>query len=141
MTAWLGHIKAKRIIIVDDDVYNDEFLKQVLLLAAPLSTEVVIFNVEKMAEKFKNNNDEAPTILLFKSPLGVLKLLESGADLKNVDIGNMGAKPGRNKICKNVYANESELELFEEIQNKGCKLFIHMLPNDPVITLNDYLKI
>lgn len=141
MTAWLGHIKAKRIIIVDDEVYNDDFLKQVLLLAAPLSTEVVIFNVEKMTQKFKNGSDDIPTILLFKNPLGVLKLLESGVGLKSVDIGNMGAKPGRNKICKNVYASESELELFNKIQNMDCKLFIHMLPNDPVKTLNDYIKI
>lgn len=140
MTAWLSHVKARRIIIVDDDVFNDDFMKQVLLLAAPVSTEVVILNVEKTAREIVDNNDDIPTILLYKTPTSVLKLLESGVDLQKVDIGNMGAKPGRNKICKNVYASDSEIELFEKIQNRNCILSIHMLPNDPVKTLNDYLK-
>lgn len=140
MTAWLAHVKAKRIIIVDDDVFNDDFMKQVLVLAAPVSTEVMIFNIEKMAGEFTSNDDDIPTILLYKNPASVLKLLESGVGLKCVDIGNMGAKPGRNKICKNIYASDDELALFEKIQNKNCKLSVQMLPNDPVRTLNDYLK-
>ena len=141
MTAWLALTKAKRIIVVDDEVYNDDFLIQVLELAAPSNVEIVIYSAEKMAEKYSSNSDNILTIILFKNPLYVLKLLEYDVKLDKVDIGNMGAKPNRNKICKSVYASKSEIELFKKILEKGCKLHIHMLPNDSVKELKDYIKI
>lgn len=131
MTAWLSVTESKRIIIVDDETYRDEFVQQVLELAAPKSVEVKVLDVESAKEVFNSDDDERNTIVLFKHPQYVLNLLNAGVQLEEVELGNMGSKPSRNKLCKMVYVSKEEDAIFNQISEKGCTVFVRMLPNDP----------
>lgn len=137
MTAWLSVTESKRIIIVDDETYRDEFVQQVLELAAPKSVEVMVLDVESAKVVFDTDDDDRKTIVLFKHPQYVLNLIDAGVQLKEVELGNMGSKPSRNKLCKMVYVSEEENSLFDQINNKGCTVFVRMLPNDPKRLYNE----
>lgn len=130
MTAWLSATGSDRILIVDDETYQDEFVQQVLELAAPKNVEVKVLDVVGAKQIF-NQEDERKTILLFKHPLYVWKLIEAGISLNEVELGNMGSKPTRNKLCKMVYVSQEEEALFDRINEKGCTVYVRMLPNDP----------
>jgi PTS system mannose-specific IIB component len=138
MTAWLGFTKANRIIIVDDEIYKDDFMKQVLVLAAPSNIQVEVYNVEKMAEQYLKDTNNTAAIVLFKNPLYALKLLEKNINLGSIDLGNIGSVPKRNKVCKNIYLTDSEKETLKKISEIGCKVFVRMLPNDSVKELKEY---
>ena len=47
MTAWMKIMPAKKIIIVDNKVANDDFMISVLELAAPQGVKVEVLNEEK----------------------------------------------------------------------------------------------
>lgn len=131
MTAWLSVTGSDRILIVDDETYQDEFVQQVLELAAPKNVEVKVLDVAGAKQVFSRDQDERKTILLFKHPLYVWKLIESGVSLREVELGNMGSKPSRNKLCKMVYVSQEEDDLFDRINENGCTVYVRMLPNDP----------
>ncbi|MDF2592966.1 MAG: Protein-N(pi)-phosphohistidine--sugar phosphotransferase [Clostridia bacterium] len=138
MTAWIGYSKANRIMIVDDDIYKDDFMKQVLILAAPSNIKLEVYNVEKMVEQYQKDTNNTPAILLFKNPLYVLRLIDKNIKLGSIDLGNMGSAPMRNKVCKNIYLTDREKEILKKIAEAGCRVIVRMLPNDPVKELKDF---
>lgn len=140
MTAWLTATKARRIIIIDDSISNDGFMKQVLMMAAPSNVEVIINSVKQSKKYFDDINDETPTILLFKHPNTVLKIVDLGIPLREIEIGNMSSKPTRYKLCKMVYINKEEEHIFNQLNKKCCTVFVRMLPNDNKRLFDEVLK-
>ena len=51
VTAWTPTFKANKIIIIDDEVAKDTFNVRVVKALAPAGTKVIVYNVEKAAEK------------------------------------------------------------------------------------------
>lgn len=130
MTSWIGNTAAQIVVIVDDDLYNDEFMKQVLILAAPQNVKIKVFSIEKFKEFIDRNEDGRKGIVLFKHPRYVLRLLKEGVHFNEVIIGNMGPNIEREKVTKNVYLSSKEREMLKEIFDLNCKVYLQMLPSD-----------
>lgn len=130
MTSWIGNTAAQMVVIVDDELYNDEFMKQVLMLAAPQNVKIKVFNVEKFKEFMDKNEDDKKGIVLFKHPKYVLEVLKKDQQFDEVIIGNMGPNMEREKLTKNVYLSIKEKEILTEISNLNCRVYLQMLPTD-----------
>lgn len=130
MTSWIGNTGVQRIAIIDDELYNDDFMKQVLVLAAPTNIKIKVLNVDKFKELMDKNIDDKKAIVLFKHPKYVLEALKKGIEIKEVIIGNMGPNSEREKLTKNVYLSPKERELLNEIDELNCKVYLQMLPSD-----------
>lgn len=140
IASWSKHISANRIIIVDEATAEDEFMSKVLKMAAPSGIKIDIYGLEKAVEVLGGEADpNQRIILLVKSPLTILKLLEKGVELKEINIGNMGASSGRKPITKNVAITAEEKEVFQKILEKNVKLYLRMLPSDSNIDMSKYL--
>lgn len=130
MTSWIGYAGVDRIAIVDDELYNDDFMKQVLTLAAPPNIKIKVLNVDKFKELMDKKVDDKKAIVLFKHPKYVLGALKNGIEINEVIIGNMGPNSEREKKTKNVYLSSKEVEILEQIDESNCKVYLQMLPND-----------
>ena len=51
VTSWITQTGSKKIIIIDDEVAKDTFNVRVVKALAPAGTKVIVYNVEKAAEK------------------------------------------------------------------------------------------
>ena len=136
MTSWIGNTGAQRIVIIDDDLYNDDFMKQVLILAAPPNIKIQVLNVNKFIELISKNENDKKTIILFKHPKYVLETLKKGLELNEIIIGNMGPNSEREKVTKNVYVSSKERDLLKNIEQLKCKVFLQMLPSDEKVLFN-----
>ena len=47
MTSWLNYTSANKIMIIDDEVANDAFMKSVLKTCVPANVKLATFTVEK----------------------------------------------------------------------------------------------
>jgi len=130
MTSWLGSTGVQRIAIVDDELYSDEFMKQVLVLAAPSNIKIKVLNIDKFKELMDKHVDDKEAIVLFKQPKYVLEALKKGIKLNEVIVGNMGPSAEREKVTKNVYLSPKEREVLNEIDELSCKVYLQMLPHD-----------
>lgn len=130
MTSWIGNTAAQIVVIVDDDLYNDDFMKQVLMLAAPQNVKIKVLNVEKFIEFIEKNEDDKKGIVLFKHPMYVLEVLKKVHFFDEVVIGNMGPNMEREKLTKNVYLSSRERKTLEEISSLDCRVYLQMLPSD-----------
>ncbi len=65
----------------------------------------------------------------------MLRLIEAGLPITYVNLGGMGAGPGRRNLHTSVSVSEEDLEHFRQIQGKGVKVEIKMVPSDRGVDL------
>jgi PTS system mannose-specific IIB component len=60
----------------------------------------------------------------------MLRLLEVGVPMNHINLGGMGAGPGRAILHQHISVSEAELITLRQIQAKGVKIELKMVPSD-----------
>jgi mannose/fructose/N-acetylgalactosamine-specific phosphotransferase system component IIB len=131
VAGWLRALGAKRIVIVDDATSRDEFLREVLMLAAPQGVPVEVLGLaEGAARCLELASSPEPVIVLARSPRTILGLRQAGVPIEVVDLGGMGAGPGRRRLHKTISVSPDELESLRELENMGTRVEIQIVADD-----------
>lgn len=132
VTAWLRFIgRCDEILVCDDNTRKNKFLQDVLRMTAPPDKALRILSTDETVQDFQDKaNDPRYVLLLTRGPESMLRLLQGGVQMSYVNIGGMGAGPGRKMIHKGVSVSEQELDMLRQIQTKGVKIELKMVPSD-----------
>ncbi|MFQ0971983.1 PTS transporter subunit IIB [Gilliamella sp. ESL0232] len=137
-TVWTKEAKAERIIIVSDEVANDEIRSTLVKQAAPPGIKVSVISINKAAAVYKNPKYENDTVFyLFTNPTDVLRLVNAGVPIKEVNIGGMSFKEGKKQITKAVSVDENDISSFKKLHEMGINLCLKVVITDPDI---DFIK-
>ncbi|WP_196593639.1 PTS sugar transporter subunit IIB [Pectinatus sottacetonis] len=140
MTSWLNFTQATKIMVIDNGVADDPFMKNVLKSAVPGNIGLGVFSVERAAERLqKGFKDIDKVIILVKFPKTLECLMDKGIKFEQINIGGMGANINRHQFYKNISASDEEKEIFKKILNKGCNLEIQIIAEDNKINVAKYL--
>ncbi len=94
-TRWSTGLRVNRIMVIDDAVANNDAEKSILRMAAPAGVNTSILTFDKAVANIQNGNyDGQRVMLIVKSPITLVKMMEAGVDLLPVNIGNMSNRPG-----------------------------------------------
>lgn len=141
MTAWVKSTRATRIIIVDDTVAKDDFLKRILTMAAPPGISVEVYGIEEGVTILKQDSpDDERIVVLTKVPKTVEKLVDNGVDIKDIVVGGIGAAPGRKKLYKNISISEEEKQCFLNLIEKNVEVNIQIVPDDRPLPIDKTFK-
>ena len=135
--AWSKHVGAQRIMVANDEVANDEIQKSLLPLAAPPGVEVTISSIEE-ANRYLEDNKK--TFLLVKNPHDALRLIETGVEIKEINLGNMGYSEGKKTIKKSLSLSKKDISHLISLKDKNIKVYFQMLPQDRRIALDDLIR-
>lgn len=128
---WLKALGAKRIIIVDDRTARDDFLREVIELAAPAGTPVEIRDLEFGIGRVREAAAaDEPVFVLLRSPVTALRLREAGIDFPLLNVGGLGAGPGRTPLYRNISASPDELEAMRQLERMGTQVELRIVEND-----------
>ncbi|AEE90477.1 PTS system sorbose subfamily IIB component [Tepidanaerobacter acetatoxydans Re1] len=134
VTSWVKQTNANRIIIVDDTLTKDVFMKRLLKAAAPSGISVNIFTTEDAVQFLKQDPDAGENIIILaKVPEVIEALIDGGVVLNKVILGGMGAKKGRSRFNKNVSASSEEVECIRRILEKGVPMYYQMVPSEKAV--------
>ena len=128
---WLRALGAKRIVIVDDKTARDDFLREILMLAAPPGVPVEVHDVAAGTERVRDlASDPEPIFVLMRSPLTAVQLREAGVDFPLLNVGGIGAGPGRKPLYRNISASPEELEAMRRLEAMGTRVELRIVEND-----------
>lgn len=130
MTSWVKKYWVKKIILIDDEIVQDDFMKDVLALSAPQGVKVEVRSAADAAAALAQDSSDENIMLLFKELRFVRLLVNYGYPLKELNIGNIGSAPGRKAITKEVYISEEEKGFLRELNQKNIFVYIQKLPQD-----------
>ncbi|MBR0384945.1 MAG: PTS sugar transporter subunit IIB [Erysipelotrichaceae bacterium] len=135
MTRWIKGLFIKRILVIDDKIARDDFYQQVLTMSAPTGIELKCLSAEDAAKEINKNSDDVNTLLLFKEIAPVKKLADAGYLVEELDIGNVGSSRIRKAITKQVFMSDEEVQIAKDLNGRGMRIIIQMLPTDNAVDL------
>ncbi len=131
VAVWLRALGAQRIVIVDDNTARDEFLREVLILASPPGVPVEVLGVADGAARcIELATAPEPVIVLARNPRTVLALKQAGVPIEVVDLGGMGAGPGRKRLHKTISVSPDELRELRALEELGTRVEIQIVADD-----------
>ena len=143
MASWSKRLQLTRIVVVDDQIAKDDFMRTVLSMSSPAGMQIDILSVKDAATMVKLDTDSANTMLLFKRISAALELareLRGGSyEMAELNLGNLGSVPGRVQVTKNIFLSEEERKQIRELQGLGVNVFLQMLYTDPKVPVDDVL--
>lgn len=134
---WCRHLPIKRIIVVDDEVAKNQFMRQVLQLSVPNGIKIDVLDVENSVSILNKISDKHHVIVLLKSPLTARRLKDNGLDYDELNIGGMGMAPGRKNVFKNISMNSEEIEILKALSSRGVKTTFLTIPGERSILLEE----
>ena len=140
VSTWLKDYSIEQVLIINDKAANDPIQKSVAGLAAPKEVKVHLFGVDQFIDKMKKTPIKRKTMLIFTTSTDVLKLVENGLDIKEVNVGGMRYNENRKKLSKAVSVTQEEEEAFKKLIEKDIKVFIQMIPKSDESLMKNLLK-
>ncbi|MBC1500747.1 PTS mannose transporter subunit IIAB [Listeria weihenstephanensis] len=140
-TAWTKSTNPSRIIVVSDAVSKDDLRKKLIEQAAPPGVKANVIPVEKMIEISKDTRfGNTKALLLFENPQDVLRAVEGGVDIEQVNVGSMAHSVGKAVVSKVLAMGSDDVKAFEELKAKGIKFDVRKVPNDSSANMDEILK-
>lgn len=112
---WQGAIGADSIVVCNDEVAVDSIQKKLLPMAAR-GTKVHVLTIDETFSYSQENQDES-LFVICKFPSDALALLEKGAEVATVNVGNAAPIQGTNftMVTKSVAVTDVDAKVYRKI--------------------------
>ncbi|MFZ7942558.1 PTS system mannose/fructose/N-acetylgalactosamine-transporter subunit IIB [Neobacillus sp. 19] len=139
-TFWTNELGVNRIMVINDAIANDPTQKSILRMAAPAHVSTSIITHETAVTNISNGKYAGQKVLVVvKSPLDVLKLVEAGLDITKFNVGNISSRPNTVALKPNISVTKEEREALEKLLDKGIEITSIMTPSDSNDLLKDHM--
>lgn len=121
------------ILLVDDALANDSFLKEVFLNAGnAIGKKVYIFTVEQALEKIpKAVSGKKNYYIISKKIEQLYQLSQHNIDFGNeIIFGTASKAEGTRKVYNNIYLSKEDIQHCDELANKGIKIQFKLIPDE-----------
>ncbi|MGO2953347.1 MAG: PTS sugar transporter subunit IIB, partial [Lactobacillus sp.] len=81
----------------------------------------------------------APTLILVKVPETIVYMVKHGIDIKEVDLGGMGAKDGRQTLYQYISTSREEDKCFLDLLEKGIDVYVQIVPQNDKIPIRSLI--
>ena len=130
---------ATRIMVIDDAVAANDAEKAIVRMAAPAGINTSILPFEKAVANIQNGNyDGQRVMLIVKSPVTLVRMMDAGVALLPVNIGNMSNRPGTTQYKKSVSMTPEERAAVDKLLAAGIKVTAQMVPDDPAVGIETF---
>jgi mannose/fructose/N-acetylgalactosamine-specific phosphotransferase system component IIB len=132
VVGWNRVVCARFIVVCNDRVAGDEFARTIVETAsAPADITVIVLSVdEASAETRSGAFRNGGAILLLDSPADVLRILDAGVELDNVNLGGMHQKPGKTEAATAIWLDESDCADLRSLVKRGARVTAQMVPTE-----------
>ncbi|WP_154053205.1 PTS sugar transporter subunit IIB [Olsenella uli] len=128
---WANAKQVSRFMVVDDQLATDDMQKQVLRMACPAAVKLSVLPLEKASANIQAGKYDAQRLfILAKKPETLLRLIESGVQLPEINVGNMSSLNEVKRVGLNIGMDEGDIEAFKKLQEKGIRMYAQMVPSD-----------
>ena len=130
-TAWSKATNPNRIIVVSDEVAKDQLRKSLIEQAAPSGIKANVVPIDKMIEVAKDPRfGTTKALLLFENPRDVVRVVEGGLDVKEVNVGSIAHSKGKVVVNHSIAMGPEDVEAFDRLIEKDIKFDVRKVPAD-----------
>lgn len=140
-TTWTKMTKPDRIIVVSDAVAHDDLRKSMIEQAAPPGVKAHVVPIDKMiAVAHDPRFGATKAMLLFETPQDLLRAVEGGVDIKEVNLGSMAHSVGKVVATQAIALDSADIECLETLASKGITFDVRKVPADSAENFEAMIK-
>lgn len=130
-TRWTKETRVTRIIVVSDQVAADQVRATLLKQVAPPGVSAHVVDIAKMIRVYNNPKYAGERVmLLFTSPIDVLRVVEGGVRINSVNIGGMAFRQGKTMVTNAVSVDQQDIDAFKQLASQGIELEVRKVSSD-----------
>lgn len=128
---WTPALGVNCLLVANDKVAADEFMKMTLGLAKPAGTKLLIKSLKEAAAFLNDEQNKGLKVLLIINSVKDAAIMAAEVpEIKSINIGGIRLKEGAKLISKAVGVNDEDIILIRDLLNKGIELEIRQVPTD-----------
>jgi fructoselysine and glucoselysine-specific PTS system IIB component len=139
---WVPALGTDCLVIANNKVANDEFMKLTLGLAKPAASRLLILSL-KDAVIFLNDekNKHLNILLIINSVKDACTLAIDVPEIRSVNFGGLRTKKGSTLISKAIAVTDDDLLDIKELISKGIELEIRQVPTDSKQLVESFIEL
>ena len=142
LVGWASHYSLQRIIVCNDEIAENEWERNLLLMAAPGHIEAMASSVSDTFSFIStpDNLNNINTMVLLNSPRDLFRLAEAGLPPCQINIGGIHFDEGRVEYLPYLFLREDEAEMCRALIKQGFTLECRDLPTNARYDLASILE-
>lgn len=137
---WVNHLGANLILVANDEVAQNEVEQSLMDMVVSDVIDTRYFTIQETIDNIEYAADDQMIFLVVKTPQDVLRLVEGGVPIKEVNIGNMHFSEGKKQITSTVSLDENDVNTFKKLHKLGVKLDVRKVPDEAGKDIMEYLN-
>ena len=140
---WVPELKINVIAVISDDIFKDELRKNIMRFSAPENIKLDFLNLESAVNYLKENmNSKYNVLVLFSNLKDVVEILESGVEIKSLNIGGMHYSAGKNiSLGKAIFLSDEDKDYLRAIEKKGVMIEGRGIPQDTPLDILESINL
>ncbi|MDG2952792.1 mannose/fructose/sorbose PTS transporter subunit IIA [Exercitatus varius] len=128
MTSWAKAVKCEAIFAINDGVAKDDIRRELLLQIVPSHLKGYVITVEKAIKVWHNPKYAGKNIIwLVTNPADIVRLIEGGVKISDVNVGGMTYREGDKLISQAVAVNEDDVAAFKKLLELGVNMSLQQV--------------
>lgn len=128
---WTKTLTIQTIIIANDRVAHDEFLKLTFSMSKPMGVDLQILDVAQAAELVKKEELNSKHVLVVVESLRDAKaIIEASTTIKALNLGQIRERENSKRYSQSVTLTEEDVEIIKGLLAKNIEVYIRTTPDD-----------
>ncbi|HPX32225.1 MAG TPA: PTS sugar transporter subunit IIB [Erysipelotrichaceae bacterium] len=127
---WTQTYSIHTVVIVNDKVVNDEFLKMTLGLAKPIGVELKIISVADGIAYMREQMETTRRVMVIINNLLDAKRIFDELDLPSLNFGNLRERADSARYAPAISLTSEDIEICKYLLDKGVELEIRRTPDE-----------
>ena len=128
---WVSALGIDCLVVANEKVAQDEFLKMTMGLAKPPAAKLLILTIANSITWLNDPRGKNLKILVLVNSINDAFLLSEGvAEIQSINFGGIRTKDGSRLISKAIAVNEEDVITIHQMVAKGLELEIRQVPTD-----------
>lgn len=121
--SWVINLKIHTIIIGDDQVVNDQFMKMTLGLSKPAGVNLLILSMDDAIKKLQEIQESNLNVLAIVNSIDkAARICAKIPAIKQINIGLIRKKDNEGRQHEHMHLSEEDIMLCQELLAKGIQI-------------------
>ncbi len=116
--------------MANDQVAGDLMQQNLMDMVVSDGIQTRYFTLQKTIDVIHKAAERQKIFIVCKTPQDVLTLVKGGVPIRFVNVGNMHFAEGKRQIHKTVSVDDSDVEVFRELEQLGVTCEIRRVPDE-----------
>src|SRR3712207_1685272 len=112
---WLKFLGVNTVIVANDKASEDKIQQTLMKTVVPKTIAMRFFTIKHTCEVIRKASPKQKIFIVCKSTEDALKLIEGGVPIKEINIGNIHNKEGKEMVTRSIYLGKDDKKCLKKL--------------------------